>query len=315
MMNTSAKKALLKEERNALRVLAGVYGFDFEKPHTIARYDGAWTTKKLLTAAGLSGDEKIILLYHDGNAYGEFFTNRLNMVEIDGNVCDNSRRACESGLYNTIIDEPWAKHKYNDARKNPRSWCYIIAQECEHLRNVVRRRWDEKPRDARQRFELVKTSTTRNIYDDITWIDSVVLKDTTTNGAEVHYKMNRRTMAAPLDKSGYITDYYQQQLISRLNNYKHKKRVAAVEAYDFKNEIKELRAQLLELKHAAVEELHAANDYGSMWDAGATARKVALLFNRVDTYEKRAHEKTFRSMEHARDAFDDIKKDMEELKK
>ena len=315
MMNTSAKKALLKEERNALRVLADVYGFDFEKPHTIARYDGAWTTKKLLTAAGLSGDEKIVLLYHDGNAYGEFFTNRLNMVEIDGNVCDNSRRACESGLYNTIIDEPWAKHRYNDARKNPRSWCYIIAQGCEHLRNVVRKRWNERPRDAGQRFELVKTSTTRNRYDDITWIISVVLKETTTNGAEVHYRMNRRTMDAPLDKSGYITDYYQQQLISRLNNYKHKKRVAAVMARNFDNEIKKMREKLAALKAAAVEELNAANDYDALWEAAATVRKLASLTDSVNTYEKRAHEKTFSSVEHASDVFNRIIERMEDNEK
>ena len=303
MMNT--KKELLNRDKNALRVLATVYGFDFQQPHTITRYNGAWTFKKIIAAAELKGNEKIVLLIEDGTDRSRI--KYLYMVEITADCVNIEKRSCDGGIFATCVSNYWNKAAYHEARKHPQSFCYIVAQELEHLRSVKRALYPPRAKDHAQRFELLEARKT-GFYDRSGFYYSALkLREAYNGGAVIGYTFNRRTNVLLFDKSGYILDFYQQQLKSRLSNYKYQKRRAELKRADFSAEIKALNAALNDAKKAAAAYLAnaaTAADISKVHDATFSLYRVA---SNLEHIEKRLYSDRFSSIEDVKNALQHVR--------
>ena len=310
MMNV--KKELLNREKNALRVLATVYGFDFQQPHKIARYNGAWTFKKITAAAELKGNEKIVLLIEDGTDRSHI--KYLYMVEITADNVNIEKRSCDGGIFETCISNYWNKAAYHEARKHPQSFCYIVAQDLEHLRSVERAPYPRRAKNSAQRFELLEAKKT-GFYDRSGFYYSALkLREAYNGGAVISYTFNRRVNELLFDKSGYILDFYQQQLKSRLANYKYNKRRDEVQRADFTSKAAALDAELQRLQLDTVEVLRNARGYSGIYDAASKARELAWIALKVERYTQAAQKKDFRSVEAAAQKYADIFDEMEAFK-
>lgn len=119
---SDAKKELLQANRKALKYIAEVHGYDFQKPHKITGILGKFTAKSI---EKIIGSNNALLLMSDDNElhavklnYGKFKTNDLK------------------GGYDYNISTFYGQGIFEEIRKSGETAVYIIQQDKQYFRKV-----------------------------------------------------------------------------------------------------------------------------------------------------------------------------------
>lgn len=134
MKTNNVTKTLLKTDRKALRVLSGVFGFNFEADFIAAEVDVPFTVNKInkfLTERGIDPREnKTIILIQSTIKWRSDYIMVAEILPHDFSI---NFRTCDSGLYSTKLDEYRRRGDFNEDRRQEGGRAYIITQNKNNL--------------------------------------------------------------------------------------------------------------------------------------------------------------------------------------
>lgn len=249
-MNTNeAKKALLRENKYALRGLHDVFGFDFEKPHDIIFLRGTFTVgkvKKIAASAGYADKSEIVLLLKAEKGY---WTDELHVAKLIG---DSVKIGFNAPWYHgkslktsdRAFDTFYAKKSFEELRKNENVVVYIVCQKRDFLRLKEKEYIDREDRytfDCRWTGHYNITSCTTNKVYELS-LDS--------------YRKER--IEDVFDRSGYFVKYKRDDLKRRAAKLRAEREKAAYAETDNSEKISTLLALIGKRQAELVNRLSAA---------------------------------------------------------
>ena len=277
-----AIKALLKDEPQALKALNEVFKFDYNKPFQAFKIDGNTTIKQILKKVENAKNMRIVVLnYHNHNA---FWNDRYVVGQID--YKEQVTVDYQPHYFNAKGLETYnAKGDFRNDLKNPQTSPYhiIIAQDKALLR-------ERKP-------EVIDYTDRYRVDIKVTYGGRITSLSTGRSIAQYKHKLD----ADQIDKSGYIVEYYRDNLRRRARALKAERAKAAYLASDNTARVEELKIRIAAKKLEIIERLKAANtseqfkevakamDY---WTNGFTS-----IVSDVEDMQKRVDEKSYHSIE------------------
>lgn len=117
-----AKKELLKANKKALKYIAEVHGYDFQKPYKVTGILGKFTAKSI---EKITGSNNALLLIADGN---QLYAAKLNYGEFQ--VKDIN------GRYEYDIDYFYSQGDFENKRKSGDRALYVIQQDKQYIRTI-----------------------------------------------------------------------------------------------------------------------------------------------------------------------------------
>ncbi len=117
-----AKRELLKANKKALKYVAEVHGYDFQKPYKVTGILGKFTAKSI---EKITGSNNALLLMSDDN---ELHAVKLNHGKFQAKDI--------KGGYDYNIDYFYTQGDFEDKRKSGKTAVYIIQQDKQYFREV-----------------------------------------------------------------------------------------------------------------------------------------------------------------------------------
>lgn len=301
------KKELLAKNKNILKALHELRGFDFNSDFTIQKHSGKFTLnsiKKSLSDIDLDNNNTVVII-----AGAKYMGDRLYIVNVfsDGFGISFSKR-----VYHYGIDDFWSKSRFEEIRKDESKTFYIVTQE----KKLEKTASNKKP-DLSQRFEFVRF---------IGWgdgkgkngISQIDIKDLQHNGKQFAVKTSRPESSTNvnyfIDKSGYLCEEKKQNLKQQAKELKSKREKAAVNDFDFSKDISNIRNLTVELKNKCDLLLKNAVTYDAICNFESVLRSYRWLLLSVERFEKSNTEKRFSSIEEAQKKIANIYEEIEKTK-
>lgn len=291
MKNSLTINELKKIDKNALRALNMLYGFNFEADFIAEKIAGAFTLAKVMKTAGNDPiNYKIACVVVSDTS---FYRDDLNTVEIIGSGASdfNITHTIRSFGFTTKIDYYFAKGRFNDERKTAKA-AFIIAQKKELLSGAYK----VKKIDFSGRLSAKE-------------INSIC------HGWQYrNYNYNENDF----DKSGYFLTDKRMNLQQRARALRAARKAAAFKAIDNSEIIKGLRDDLSALKKAIAEKLTAAGTYEeikAIYNSLSYYKGLADLYSDFEYIEKGEKEKTCASIEKFNGLVENLRNKIAELKK
>lgn len=246
-MNTNeAKKALLRENKYALRGLHDVFGYDFMAQHDVMHISGKFTinqVNKLVEKAGYSVMAKIVLLVK-ANDTG-YWNNDLHVVKVMGSGYKVDFRSPYYNNYNNkAFDNYYAKKGFEEARKDDKVEAYIICQENDFLRKKA-----DSPVDYEDRYKISCRWTGH--YDIVSCTTSKKYDWTLDTYRKEH-------LNDVFDRSGYFVKFKREDLKRRAAKLRAEREKAAYAETDNSEKISTLLALIGKKQAELVNRLSAA---------------------------------------------------------
>lgn len=306
-MNNKNMIALLKEAPHAAQDLHTVFGLDYNKPFEVYTHAGNFTAnsiKKLIPGSvDLFGKNQplIIILTKSARPYCD--RDRYRVATMHTGVFSVNLPARLPYHYeNTRLDDYITKGSFEEARKDPEGFTYIIIQRREDLQPVT-----DKKTDFSQRFNFKNSMEYNNITrcgdgHGATWIGRMYLYNRDDNGSRVEYNTQGRPAAINdfIDKSGYLLESKRDLLKRRANGRRAEKAAAAFKATDNRETIKALRQEAENKKTAIIDELTKATTGAQLSGIGHRIYfydGLSGIFSALERLEKGEEEKSYSSIE------------------
>lgn len=311
------KKELLKQEKNTLKVLNGLFGYDFQKEYNLYKHDGKFTINSLIKKYDLDlKNNKVIILINDANC--EYRKNKLFLVELEKNNKVNTEiRICESGLYSTNIDNFYAKYQFEEIRKKENIVTYIISQNINNLGGKYKR----PAIDFDKRYKLISVNyhEFKNDYNKFSdeSIDRINILDfskenTYSNKMEyttrLYYKENRITgIENVIDKSGYIVHKKRKDLEAKAKELRIEREKSEFLKADYTNELKRVRNIKEKLKSKIIE-AYSNNNFTSDFFRKIKCIEFDIhwLLIDIEVFERGINKRKFNSIESVNIKFERI---------
>ena len=291
MKNSLTINELKKIDKNALRALNMLYGFDFQADFIAEKITGAFTLSKVMKTAGNDPvNYKIVCVVVSDTS---FYRDDLNTVEIFGSGASdfNITHTIRSFGFKTKIDYYFAKGRFNDERKTAKA-AYIIAQK----NNLLSGAYKEKKPDLTGRLSAKEINTFCHGWQY----------------RNCNYNEN------DFDKSGYFVADKRNNLQQRARALRATRKAAAFKAVNNSEIINGLRDDLTALKKSIAEKLTAAGTYEevkAIYNSLSYYKGLADLYSSFEYIEKSEKEKSCGSIEKFNGLVNDLKRKIEELKK
>lgn len=282
---------LKKMDKNALRALNMLYGFNFEADFIAEKITGAFSLNKVMKIAG--GDpinNKIVCIVVSDKTY---YRNDLNTVEVFGSGASdfNITHTIRGFGFKTKIDYYFAKYRFNEERKTAQA-AFVIVQNKKLLSGTYK---EKKP--------------------DLTGRLAVKEINTICNGWQYrNYNYNENDF----DKSGYFLADKRNNLQQRARALRATRKAAAFKAVNNTEIINGLRVELTTLKNAIAEKLTAAGtceEVKKIYYSLSYYKGLADLYGDFEYIENGENNKTIGSIEKFNGLVNDLKRKIEELKK
>ncbi len=287
-MNTNeAKKALLRENKYALRGLHDVFGYDFMAPHDVMHISGKFTinqVNKLVEKAGYSVRSKTVLLVKV-NGRG-CWNNELHVVKVMGSGYKVDFRSPYYNNYNNkAFDNYYAKKGFEEARKDDKVEAYIICQENDFLRKKA-----DSPVDREDRYKIscrwtghydIVSCTTSKKYD---WtLDTY----------------NREHLEDVFDRSGYFVKFKREDLKRRAEKLRAEREKAAYLETENTAKIDNLLRMIDKRKLEIVEQLANATTSAAMKsieDSVSYFRGLGGILSDFEIFKRKTENKEYPSI-------------------
>jgi hypothetical protein len=310
-MFNNVVKELLKVDRNALRALNAVYGFDFMADFAAVRIHGNYTINSILKELNpLSYDEfnsKIVIITKKPASYR---TDYIVVSVTSGKDIDIEFKPHKGGfsISKTKLDDIWRKSDFHDIRKDKNADTFIIAQHKEFL----------KPHNAPKynRTERANYSGYTGGYNyKVHYISQL---DVTQNGFKFTLRGDDTTPTIYdiIDKSGYFLIDKRSSLKQAARALKVEREAAKFKDFDTTNQVNELKKAIKAKKLYIIEALQNAETAEELKKVSKLMQSYhgfAHIVDRFETLEIKATKKEYPSIERFNYFYDDIKKDLDNL--
>lgn len=315
MKTSTTINTILKTDKNALRALAGVFGFDFEADFIAAELDVPFTVNKInkfLAGAGVDVWESCTVALVQSPV--RWRADALYVAKINYSDFDINFRIIDSGLYNVRgLDEYSRRGDFNEDRKQEGGRVYIISQNKKLLK---------MPYKCREPFDI--NSETRYILKDASelWAWDPVQKrsykkrgvstlELTLPNARRARKVNAAAdnISEVFDKSGYFIKPKRDTLKRRAAALRAERQKAEADAADHSAALAEISAKIEDLKKAAADAILTAKNKNFNKITNILWRYDGLegvVKNYVD-FETACNEKKFSSIENYTRDYNEIK--------
>lgn len=313
MKNTMITRELLKENKNALRALHVVFGYDFEKPFGTFYNGGNFTINKIykmISGAGFSADDRISVLMQDTDK--QYYNHDLHLVTIEhGKVVIDWERRNLYGIKG-YPDYFFAKGSFEEMRKKTTCRCFIICQKREYMSEY------KKPVcDLSGRLFLGEHAVTRaaDRVGDPWYIGRVMVSDTFGRKTELsgfgREDVKTQDITNIIDKSGYLVFAKRNELKRRANGLRADRKKAAYDAVDNSGKIAELKGLVAAHKNEIVNALISATSYSDLHNVaemlGRWSGGLVGVVRSLELFEERTNKKQYTSIEQSDTAYNNIK--------
>ncbi len=304
-------KKLNQDNKNASQYLHDSFGFDFQKPFTVVKQDGKFTANSIINSISKKisdfspDDYRIVLLirYYDYNGKLE----RLHVATFDGKKfnIDVPRG------YDYDIDTFYSKGALEHTRKNKTAYLFIAVQKNEYL--IERKAgWH----DTTVRYKYFPGAC--EYWSDgkgNTYYNRIKIKEINKNGKPFDWDTRYqriKSLNEIIDKSGYLTVEYRNQLMNRVRNYKSKKRKDEFLATDYSCAVKALDALFEKLKIQIADTVKNITTYNQARLVEKAMDRFAWGFSYFTKYRKKIEEKDYDSKQYAESSEQNIRKYLDE---
>lgn len=258
---------LLSNERHALKALNEVFHIDFEKPYEAVLIEGKTTIKQILKSLNSADDSLILVLNHTTDKY--IFGNRYIVGIID--TYEKVDIEFRPHYFNAEkLDTYNMKSDFRDHLKR--------IELCDHHIVIAQKRAlipaaKEPYVDYNDRFKKPPMKC-HNLVKGSKW---------------------------ELDKSGYVVEYYRNDLQRRANILKADRAKAAYLASDNTKKLNEMRTRIEARKLELVEYVKAADSANAFKVISKAtnfySNGFADIMDSFERMEKRVNEKSYKSIE------------------
>lgn len=309
-------KNLLSINRNALRFLHDVDGFDFEKPYFITEQPGKFTVNTVIKAVQteLNPDKCKIALFvvptaSRGNDYLYFAT--LQHGKFDG-------RKKEGVSYFDYcvkerigdLDYCWSVKDFEQLRKNYTEKVFVIAQDNTYIAAITK-----KNIDVSSRFTLVNARKHGDGRGN-TYIGKMDLE--TTDGSHTRYEyepyntfygyeVKSGNIEDFIDKSGYLLRPHRFELMQKAEHLRKERKQAEANNADFTSATAELQMLIDKARGILSDSVMACNDADTANALSGKMRTFASVLSYFADYTDRLTTKKYASI-------DRIKADIDRMK-
>ena len=318
MLNNKVyKNEVLSYDRQALKVLNGLYGYDFQQEYNIYKHVGRFTINSLVKMYDLDlVNNKVVLLIKSGARYS---CDYIYVVEVEANKKINiDLQVCKSGVYDTKLSSFYAKYQFEDARKNDNTIIYIVSQNKNSLGNTH----NEPKIDFNKRYKLINVNNcsydVKKDYNNKV-IDSITILDPSKKNTYGHrinyqysfnfYKLYKVTgLNNAIDKSGYIVSDKQQTLKVKAKQLKVERQKQEFLNGDYKKEVLEVDNIVKDLKSKLIE-LYSNNDltYDFMEKFGYSfMHNIQWLLFDIERFKEKINNKEYGSIDAVNNTYNKI---------
>lgn len=277
-----AIKSLLKDEPQALKALNEVFHFDYNKPYQAFKIDGNTTIKQILKKVENPQDKLIVVLNYQNHRafwndrYEVGIIDHMERVEVDYKPHYFHAKGLET--YNS-------KGDFRQDLKSP--------QTCPHHIII-----------AQDKALLTAKKPIQIDYTDRYKIDTTVTyggRITSLSTGRTIEQYKHRLETENIDKSGYIVEYYRDNLKRRAKALKAERDKTAYIATDNTARIEELKIRIAAKKLEIIERLKAADTSEQLkevaksleyWSNGYTS-----IVSSFEDLQKRVANKSYPSIE------------------
>ncbi len=304
-------KKLNQDNKNASQYLHDSFGFDFQKPFTVIKQDGKFTANSIINGiskkiSDFSPDGyKIVLLirYYDYNGKLE----RLHIATFDGKKfnIDVPRG------YDYDIDTFYSKGAFEHTRKNKTAYLFIVIQKNEYL---IERKAGWHDTTVKYKY-FPGTCEYWSDGKGNTYYNRIKIKEINKNGKPFEWDIRYqriKSLNEIIDKSGYLTVEYRNQLMNRVRNYKSKKRKDEFLATDYSCTIKALEALFEKLKIQIADTVKNITTYNQARLVEKAMDRFAWGLTYFTKYRKKIEEKDYDSKQYAESSEQNIRKYLDE---
>ena len=289
----NAIKMLLSNERHALKAINEVFHIDFEKPYEAVLIEGKTTIKQILKSVHADDSTLILVLNHTTNKY--IFDDRYIV-----GIIDNSESVeIEFRPHYFHAEKLDTYHMKGDFREHLKR-----TELCDHhiIIAVDKANLNEHKTPAIDYNE-------RYMFDpNKQWGNTII--NLTTGVSFDQYRHSNKDIESVLDKSGYIVEYYREELKRRAHILKADRDKAAFAAIDHTDKVKELNIRITARKLELIEMLKTAETVDAYKNIGnALNHWTNGLSNIIDSYERMktgVEQKTYASIEKFNDHYNKI---------
>lgn len=275
------KNHLMTVNPAALRGLHAAYGFDFQRPYTLAEINGKFTVNSARAAVGKPSDDDAltVLLVSWTNYDGK--PARLHYASLDGKTVaiDGAR------IYQFGLDQFSMKGTFEDARRKESALCFVISQATEYIRKPAEVKADRSGRfaPADRSGDFVQLDNSGRVFDLM---------------GRTFYRWGLKPEPIELDKSGYIVSERRADLEQRAAKLRANRQKAAYVARDDAAKVDELDRLAAQVKSHLLRNIAASiNGTPDEINTAAAALEefsgVWGLARDVRSFAKSTAEKTF----------------------
>lgn len=315
--NTAETKKLLNKEKNALRALNDVLHYDFEKPHTIIYFKGAFTIKKVLDIVSSTAhtEPQITLLVKNPGEYRPKYhlltVDKFGKIEIEYKI--KWALHCNFDLF-------FRKSDFEAMRKKADTETFVIVQ---NTADLVTPKPEIIDKDKRYIYIPSVYEKAGDAHGNA-YINRIQLQRTDEKGTIFEYKtepgyfydrLNRtNNLYDIIDKSGYLLQHRRQELKRRAAALRAERQKAAYMETDNTAKIAELAEKIHAAKTRICEALTQAKTADQIHDIGKILYwSFARIASDFERYQANTTEKAYHSIEQSETAYQAIIKSLDEL--
>lgn len=309
MTNSSIKK-LLSVDRNAMRDLHTVIGFDFNKPFTVWEISGRFTVKQIEKEAEKRGYNNAVISVCVRDRFG--WNKDFSLATVRGGVVTIDYKTPYYGN-GRGLDTFYAKCSFEDMRKSESAEAVIFAQRRDDIKKP-----EEKKVDFSERFKVERVNYCTDGHG-ARWISKLELKQTTNNGKRVEYggpwyidneKSRPQDVREVIDGSGYLLKERRAEWRRKAAKLRADREKEAYNATNNEKQLEELRSMIKNRKSVIVSMLQAAETCAQLREvekAIAYWKGLAGIVSDFERFERNTAEKKYRSISESNSAFNAIK--------
>lgn len=316
--NSLIVSGLLADNRDALRILHDVLGFDFESPFKAAKIEGKYTVNKILqtVAAQNCGNTTgaiIAVLTRDNNPYRN--NKDLNLCTVTAAGIKIDYKIPWYGNRRRTIDNFYTKKSFEEIRKTEKAETFIIWQDRQYIKKPV-----EKPVDLSARFKYVSHYYCYSASMKEKYVNRVELRKTDEKGSKYTFEVIGRVFYAGsnypteinqvIDKSGYLLRDRRANLKRRAAALKAEHEKAAYNATENGGKVQELQTLIIARKAQIVKQLDAAQtsaEFEAVEKALARWRGFAGIVADFERFKEKTENKSYTSCAASDQAYNAIK--------
>ena len=314
-------KDILKRDKNALRALHDIFGFDFMKEYTVLNYTDKFTINQILKELEKSNltprNAEIVVIIAD-YGYNKEYLKTVKITIRGGFDIEIKPYAHKRGSYRTYIDDFSRKGDFDEARKINVN-AYVIAQNMDYTYPA----YIEPQIDIYDRMEVVNTQRcgTRNGqtyeygYITVRPKNGVSVKKNYYNPlAGTYFETNN--LNDIIDKSGYLRPTRQADLIQKAKALRAERAQNAFKATDNTAVIEKLKERAKALKALLINELMLAETAKAIENVGSKIKYYDGLegvYASLERIIEKDAEKSFSSIASFNEAVRDLNAKIDRL--